>query len=551
MGFLYDAATTFMTDYRGIFVTVFVLPISLVYDVLFRVRSLVVMALYSAPEQHAKRVEGIQRQILAWDAKQKANPGETPTKLCTSRGGWLSISPSMRTYKKHATTIDVDLFDVLELNEAEQWVHVEPQVSMGQLSHFLVAKGLTIPILPELDDLTVGGLLMGVGIEGSSHIYGLFNDSVVEAEMVLSTGEVKVCSKAQNRDLFDALPWSYGTFGFLASCKIKVVPCKPFVRMQYIPCRTQEESTRVFTHYSTMESPPDFVEALAYSKDTFVVMPAWYCDAEDVDPAKKNDIGRWYKPWFFKHVQSFLDGDGDGDGGPGGADGEPATEYIPYRPFVHRYSSGIFWELEEIIPFGNHPLFRYLLGWATPPSIGFLKATQTAAIRHLYETQHVIQDMLVPITELGRSLDVFDEHYGIYPLWVCPYRAYAYDDAKAGVPHRSFLRRPLSLQEGKDFEMYVDLGAYGVPRACKAKLPFDIVQTSRKVEDFVFKVHGHQMLYADSYQTEEEFRAMFDHKHLDAVKDKYDPAGAFPSVYSKVCKKGLALWGNTTKTKTT
>ena len=45
---------------------------------------------------------------------------------------------------------------------------------MGQLSRTLNYMGWTIPILPELDDLTVGGLVMGTGIETSSHKYGLF-----------------------------------------------------------------------------------------------------------------------------------------------------------------------------------------------------------------------------------------------------------------------------------------------------------------------------------------------------------------------------------------
>ena len=53
-------------------------------------------------------------------------------------------------------------------------VRCEPMVTMGQLSRTLDRLGWTIPILPELDDLTVGGLVMGTGIETSSHIYGLF-----------------------------------------------------------------------------------------------------------------------------------------------------------------------------------------------------------------------------------------------------------------------------------------------------------------------------------------------------------------------------------------
>lgn len=37
-----------------------------------------------------------------------------------------------------------------------QTVHVEPQVTMGQLTATLDPLGWTIPIVPELDDLTVG-----------------------------------------------------------------------------------------------------------------------------------------------------------------------------------------------------------------------------------------------------------------------------------------------------------------------------------------------------------------------------------------------------------
>ena len=34
-------------------------------------------------------------------------------------------------------------------------------------------------------------------------------------------------------------------------------------------------------------------------------------------------------------------------------------------------------EIQDIIPFGNHPLFRYLFGWMMPPRISLLKLTQT------------------------------------------------------------------------------------------------------------------------------------------------------------------------------
>lgn len=159
----------------------------------------------------------------------------------------------------------MNLYDILDVNEEKMTVRVEPMVNMGQLSHYLIPKGYTIPILPEMDDLTVGGLYMGVGIETSSHKYGLFNDTVLEAEIVLADGSVVTCNKTTNSELFDALPWSYGTLGFLVSVTIQIIPCKPFIRIEYIPCTTGAQATKVFQE-KCLEQSNDFVEGLMYSR---------------------------------------------------------------------------------------------------------------------------------------------------------------------------------------------------------------------------------------------------------------------------------------------
>mmetsp|Transcript_11600 Transcript_11600/g.14462 ORF Transcript_11600/g.14462 Transcript_11600/m.14462 type:complete len:277 (+) Transcript_11600:263-1093(+) len=264
-----------------------------------------------------------------------------------------------------------------------------------------------------------------------------------------------------------------------------------------------------------------------YTRDKMVIMPASFCDESEVEASKKNKISIWYKPWFYYHVETFFKRG-------------RSVEYIPLRDYFHRHTKSIFWELEEIIPFGNHPVFRFLFGWAVPPKVSFLKLTQTQKVKDLYEKAHVIQDMLVPFSKMDEALDVFEKQYGIYPLWICPYRAYDYTNVNN--EHRCFLKKPKQLLPGKDYEMYVDLGAYGIPRAVKEKKPFDIVKCSRTVEKYVYDVHGFQMLYATSYQDRDEFRAMFDHRFYDQMKKKYDPNGAFPEVYEKVCKKAMQLW---------
>ena len=51
----------------------------------------------------------------------------------------------------------------------------------------------------------------------------------------------------------------------------------------------------------------------------------------------------------------------------------------------------IFWEIQDIIPFGNNVLFRYLFGWLIPPKVSLLKLTQGKTLKKLYEEHHMIQ----------------------------------------------------------------------------------------------------------------------------------------------------------------
>ena len=54
-------------------------------------------------------------------------------------------------------------------------------------------------------------------------------------------------------------------------------------------------------------------------------------------------------------------------------------------------SRSIFWELQDIIPFGNNIVFRYLFGWLVPPKVSLLKLTQGKTLKRLYEEHHMIQ----------------------------------------------------------------------------------------------------------------------------------------------------------------
>lgn len=154
----------------------------------------------------------------AWNRTSKAQ------KMCTARPGYQTMSFRRPLYKASSYQVECNLIDILEINREKRTVRVEPLVTMGQLSETLAKLGWTIAIVPELDDLTVGGLIMGTGVESSSHIYGLMQHICESYEVVLADGSLVKCSRTENPDLFFAIPWSYGTLGFLTAAEVKIVP---------------------------------------------------------------------------------------------------------------------------------------------------------------------------------------------------------------------------------------------------------------------------------------------------------------------------------------
>lgn len=100
---------------------------------------------------------------------------------------------------------------------------------MGQLSRTLEPLGLALAVVPELDQLTVGGLVMGTGIETSSHIYGLFQHSCLQYELALADGSVvtctKVCISKEELCKNEYEHSEHENFGFRIAILIYFTPC--------------------------------------------------------------------------------------------------------------------------------------------------------------------------------------------------------------------------------------------------------------------------------------------------------------------------------------
>ncbi len=92
------------------------------------------------------------------------------------------------------------------------------------------------------------------------------------------------------------------------------------------------------------KNPFDFVEGIAFSKENAVIMTGKMVPYSAVlqQPWRFNPIGYWWKPWFYQHVETFLNKPSVTETEESLIPGE-YTEYIPLRHYYHRHTRSIFW----------------------------------------------------------------------------------------------------------------------------------------------------------------------------------------------------------------
>jgi len=476
----------------------------------------------AAAERHEANVAGIHEQLLSYNAAGR------PAKLRTARANWASMSTKLGSNKGECHLIKTShLNEIISIDVDKLTLIAEPGVTMGELTDALVPLGLAVQCHVEMESITLGGVAMGFGIETNSHKFGFFQEAVLRFDFLDSYGKAHSVTAASDPELFYAMAWSHGTIGFLTCLEVKLVKTMPYVRLVYEPTYTAEQLTERMTKLAADEDAPHFLEATLYDKDRAVIQAGWYVQTPPAG-VKVNPINSFYKPFFFRHVESFLAATA-----PAAGSGTPSSyeEAIPLKDFLHRFTRSIFWELEDMIPFSNHPLYRCLWGWLGAPEVSLLKLFQGPVIRRASVYAHVVQESIMPMHRLSEGIAKFDEWFGAYPLLVFPVRLFNREE------HSGFIH-PMKSSGGLEPDgksgLWVDLGAYGVPRDVRAGLVWDAKASVRAMEHWARDVGGFQALYTDIFCTPKELRQMFDFSLLDKARKRLGSLDAFPDVYDKV-----------------
>ncbi|KAK0653101.1 hypothetical protein B0T16DRAFT_407430 [Cercophora newfieldiana] len=421
---------------------------------------------------------------------------------------------STRRSQRHAgNIIDTSALNrVLNIDTAKKTVLAEPNVPMDALVDATLSHGLVPLIVMEFPGITVGGGFSGTSGESSSFRYGVFDATVNWIEIVLPNGEVVQASKTEKPDLFWGAASAFGTLGVITLLEIQLRDAKPFVELTYHHVSSFKDVITNLQSETSATTANDYVDAITFSMDCTII-----CTGHLVPPPPPGKSTerflRPYDPWFYIHAQRI------GNRLKISPAGATITEYIPLRDYLFRYDRGGFWGARYAFRYFFAPfnrITRFLLDPLLHTRVMY-RALHQSGLSDFY----VVQDVGIPYDKAEEFVQWVDQHFELYPLWLCPLKMRREEEESRYGLHAEF--------GDLDAKPLLNFGVWG-PVSFNRR---ECVRQNRELERIVHALGGKKWLYAHAYYTEDEFWAHYDRGAYDKLREKYH-AGYLPSVYDKV-----------------
>ncbi len=157
----------------------------------------------------------------------------------------------------------------------------------SEVIEFTKKKNKTVPVTVDNLDLTVGGTLSFGAIGGPSYKWGCGADNVLSLFVVTLDGKSHVCSKTENRELFDAVLCGIGQFGIIVSVQIPLLTAKKFVSMHLL---VYDNATQFFEKQKSLYDSKEFdhlkgmVRKVNDKWEYVVEAASYYDESEDHSP---------------------------------------------------------------------------------------------------------------------------------------------------------------------------------------------------------------------------------------------------------------------------
>lgn len=427
---------------------------------------------------------------------------------------FIKETNEMRMYKKSMTNtfrekdinskgrIDLsDFNNVISINGEHSYADVEGSTTFETLVDFSLQKNFMPAVVPELKTITVGGAIVGLGIESSSFKYGLVHDNILETDVMLSSGDILTCSRTQNSDLFNALPNSLGSLCYIVRARMKLVRTKKYVHIEKrwydsykILCKDMEKVC--------LENKKDFIDGVAFTKNSGVLILGQMTD--DIDCNKLSN----YRVEYI-YYKSLLPGNSNND-------------YLTIKDYIWRWDPDWFW-CNSSLPFvQNYYVRKYILGERYLRSdmyrwILYKLKWVIDLLGYTKGKEYVIQDILIPVENVTKYLDfiyenILSEQNSQHYVWLCPHHNYS-----------------STLVPSVDNKLYIDVAQWGLFKSDHTGEWY----LNKSIEKKCHDLNGIKSLYSTVHYDRNTFYSRYNGNEYNILKIKYDPQNKIRGMYEK------------------
>lgn len=451
----------------------------------------------------------------------------------------------------HGEIVPEPLRNAYKKGELVATAEVEAMASMETLVDALLPLGLVPAVVPEFKGITIGGSIQGLAAESSSFKYGFVHDCVAGFEALLADGRRLWCSPSENRELFEAIPGSFGSLGICTRARVLCMRAKPHVELTLRRHTTHQAAV---DYMATLQDAAlsnggatdvSYLEGLGFSQDFFATIEGRFV-AEPSKGTPRRHCNGFGDKWFYNQVMDALRDVEPGDSA------DVRTLHYDTKSYLFRHDRGSFWMASYRIP---QIIAQYVMGSLLDSSNMFLLATALpwAFPKH----QILLQDFMLPRNTVDLFFQKLQKLTPLYPVWLLPMRNIetkgsiftapspfsiaastdaVFGTAEAGAGPGAEREEFSSLSRRRERERsphLVNVGAYGIPRGS-----YDFESANRRLESLLSQHGGRKVFYSHAFYDDKTFYdELYDGERYFKLREKYGAEGVLPEIFEKVVTK--------------
>ncbi len=242
--------------------------------------------------------------------KKIANWGNYPTMVSDERS--FSFTEDAQQYVKQAegfiprgngrcygdaslalNTISTLKFDkILSFDTEKGMLECQSGLTLDKILEVIVPKGWFLPVTPGTKFITVGGAVASDVHGKNHHVDGSFSNHILEMEVVLSNGEIIICSRTEHTDLFWSTCGGMGLTGLITRVKFDLKKIETsYIRQKQIKAKNLDDILNLFDEYKHYTYSVAWIDCLKKGRHfgRSILILGEHAKMEDLPAKKKKD----------------------------------------------------------------------------------------------------------------------------------------------------------------------------------------------------------------------------------------------------------------------